>query len=100
VRPGWPPPTPGLWQVDPALAPAFEAEVRAYWPGLPAGSLQPAYAGLRPKISAPGVPAADFVIHGPAQHGVSGLVNLLGIESPGLTSALALGEYVAALLAA
>lgn len=96
---GLPPATPGLWQVDPALAPAFEAEVRAYWPGLPAGSLQPAYAGLRPKISAPDAPAADFLIHGPAQHGVRGLVNLFGIESPGLTSALALGEQVAALLA-
>jgi L-2-hydroxyglutarate oxidase LhgO len=72
----------------------FEAEVRRYWPGLPCGALQPGYAGLRPKISGPGAPASDFVIQGPAVHGIAGLVNLLGIESPGLTSCLAIAEQV------
>lgn len=84
--------------VDPLRAPDFEASVRRYWPGLPVGSLQPAYAGMRPKISGPGEPAADFLIQSQAVHGVAGLVNLFGIESPGLTSALAIGEFVAALL--
>lgn len=83
------------WQVDPALAPAFEAEVRRYWPGLPAGALQPAYAGMRPKISGPGEPAADFRIDGPQAHGVPGVVQLFGIESPGLTASLALAAGVA-----
>jgi L-2-hydroxyglutarate oxidase LhgO len=86
------------YTVDPARAPDFEASVRRYWPGLPAGALQPAYAGLRPKVVGPGTPAADFRIDGPARHGVPGLVNLLGIESPGLTASLAIGEHVAALL--
>jgi L-2-hydroxyglutarate oxidase LhgO len=85
--------------IDPALAARFEASIRRYWPGLPAGMLQPAYAGLRPKVSGPGEPAADFVIDGPDTHGVPGLVNLFGIESPGLTASLAIGEHVAALLA-
>ena len=65
--------------------------MRRYWPGLPEGALQPGYAGMRPKITGPGEPAADFVIQGPREHGVPGLVNLFGIESPGLTSCLALG---------
>lgn len=86
-------------QVDPARGDAFYAEVRKYWPGLRDGALVPGYAGMRPKISAPGEPAADFVVQGPAVHGVPGLVNLFGIESPGLTSALALGDHVAALAA-
>lgn len=86
------------YAVDPALAGAFERSVRRYWPALPAGTLQPAYAGIRPKIAGPGEPAADFRIDGPARHGLPGLVNLLGIESPGLTAALAIGEHVAALL--
>ncbi len=86
-------------QVDPARGDAFYAEVRKYWPGLRDGALVPGYAGMRPKISAPGEPAADFVVQGPEVHGVPGLVNLFGIESPGLTSALAIGAYVAALLA-
>ena len=77
---GSPPAPADLWPVDPALAPAFEAEVRAYWPGLPAGGLQPAYAGLRPKLSGPHEPAADFLIQGPAQHGVAGLVNRPGFS--------------------
>jgi L-2-hydroxyglutarate oxidase LhgO len=84
--------------VSPARGERFYAEVRKYWPALQDGSLQPAYAGVRPKISGPGEPAADFMIAGPQSHGVPGLVNLLGIESPGLTASLAIGEYVAALL--
>ena len=87
-------------QVEPARGEAFYAEVRRYWPALADGALQPAYAGMRPKISGPGEPAADFVIQGPAAHGVPGLVNLFGIESPGLTSALALAETVEAMLRA
>ena len=86
-------------QVDPARADVFYDEVRRYWPGLPAGALQPGYAGMRPKITGPGEPAADFVIQGPRAHGVAGLVNLLGIESPGLTSCLAIGQAVVAELA-
>ena len=84
--------------VDPARGDAFYAEVRKYWPGLRDGALAPAYAGMRPKIHGPEEPAADFVIQGQAVHGVPGLVNLFGIESPGLTSALAIGEHVAALV--
>ncbi|MBL8371839.1 MAG: NAD(P)/FAD-dependent oxidoreductase [Burkholderiaceae bacterium] len=84
--------------VDAARGDAFYAEVRRYWPALPDGALQPGYAGIRPKISGPGEAAADFVIQGPAVHGVPGLVNLFGIESPGLTSCLAIGEAVVALL--
>ena len=87
------------YTVDAARAGPFEDAVRRYWPGLPGGALQPAYSGVRPKIHGPGEPAPDFRIAGPAQHGVAGLVNLFGIESPGLTSAMAIGEYVAALLA-
>lgn len=83
--------------VDPARGEAFYAAVRRYWPGLADGALQPGYAGMRPKISGPGEPAADFRIDGPAVHGVPGLVNLLGIESPGLTSCLAIADHVAAL---
>ena len=80
--------------VDPARGEAFYAEVRKYWPGLPDGSLQAGYAGIRPKIQSPSEPARDFLIQGPADHGVPGLVNLFGIESPGLTSSLAIGRYV------
>ncbi len=86
------------YRVDAAEADGFYAEVRRYWPALPDGALQPGYAGVRPKISGPGEPAADFRIDGPARHGVPGLVNLFGIESPGLTSALAIAEDVEALL--
>ncbi len=85
-------------EVDPHRANAFYAAVRQYWPALPDGALLPAYAGIRPKISGPGVPSADFCIQGPLDHGVAGLVNLFGIESPGLTSSLAIGDYVAAML--
>jgi len=84
--------------VDPARADGFYAEVRRYWPGLPDGALAPAYAGIRPKIVGPGAPAADFVIQGPQVHGIRGLINLFGIESPGLTSCLAIAEQAATLL--
>ena len=77
---------------------AFYAEVRKYWPGLRDGALAAGYAGIRPKIHGPQEPAADFLIQGPRQHGVAGLVNLFGIESPGLTSALAIGAHVADIL--
>jgi len=72
--------------------------VRKYWPALPDGARIPGYAGIRPKVSGPGEAARDFLIEGPATHGVPGLVNLFGIESPGLTSSLAIGRHVAALL--
>ncbi|MDB5868971.1 MAG: dependent oxidoreductase [Polaromonas sp.] len=84
--------------VDPARGEAFYAEVRKYWPALQDGALVPGYAGIRPKIQAPDEPARDFLIQGPAVHGVAGLVNLFGIESPGLTSSLAIGDYVSGLL--
>lgn len=84
--------------VDPARGEAFYAEVRRYWPALKGGALVPGYAGVRPKISGPGDPAADFRIDGPGVHGVSGLVNLFGIESPGLTSSLAIARHVTDLL--
>lgn len=86
------------YRVDPARADGFYAEVRRYWPGLRDGALAPAYAGIRPKIAGPGEAAADFVLQGPAEHGVPGLINLFGIESPGLTASLAIAERVAALL--
>lgn len=79
------------YTVDPALGATFETEVRTYWPGLAPGALQPAYSGVRPKLSGPGEPAADFVI----DRSQPGLVNLFGIESPGLTAALAIAEHVA-----
>ena len=85
--------------VDAKRAESFYAEIRRYWPELADGSLQPAYSGIRPKLSGPGEPAADFLIQGPREHGIPGLVNLFGIESPGLTSSLAIGDRVAALLA-
>lgn len=85
--------------VDPARGNGFYAEVRKYWPALPDGALIPGYAGMRPKISGPDEPARDFMIDGPESHGVRGLVNLFGIESPGLTSSLAIGRHVERLLA-
>ena len=84
--------------VDPSRSAAFYAEVRKYWPGLKDGALQAGYAGIRPKLQGPGVPSGDFVIQGSNVHGVPGLVNLFGIESPGLTSSLAIGEYVSQML--
>lgn len=83
---------------DEQRAPAFEAAIRRYWPALPAGSLRPGYTGIRPKLGPPGTPAQDFVIQGPAEHGVPGLVNLYGIESPGLTASLAIADRVKFLL--
>jgi L-2-hydroxyglutarate oxidase LhgO len=88
------------YAVDPARAAAFEVAIRRYWPGLPDGALQPGYSGVRPKIHAPGEAAPDFRIDGPAQHGLPGIVNLLGIESPGLTASLAIAEAVLACLTA
>ncbi len=82
------------YTVDPRRADSFYDAVRRYWPDLKDGALQPGYAGIRPKIVPKGAPAQDFVVMGPGEHGVSGLVHLLGIESPGLTSAIALAEYV------
>jgi L-2-hydroxyglutarate oxidase LhgO len=83
------------YTVAPARAQRFYHAIRRYWPGLPEGALQPGYAGIRPKLSGPGAPAADFLIQGAQAHGVAGLVNLYGIESPGLTAALAIAEEVA-----
>jgi L-2-hydroxyglutarate oxidase LhgO len=76
----------------------FVSAIRRYYPGLDAARLQPAYTGIRPKIGPPGSTAADFRIDGPEVHGCPGLVNLFGIESPGLTASLAIGDRVAALL--
>lgn len=81
-----------------ARAPLFESAVRRYWPGLPPGSLAPVSCGVRPKLSGPGQAAADFRIDGADVHGVPGLINLFGIESPGLTSSLAIADHVAAML--
>ena len=80
---------------DAERAATFETAIRRYWPGLPDGALVPAYAGVRPKLSGSGHPAADFRIDGPAVHGCPGLVHLFGIESPGLTASLSIAERVA-----
>jgi L-2-hydroxyglutarate oxidase LhgO len=82
------------YAVDPARADAFYARIRGYWPGLPDNALMPAYSGIRPKLSGPGVPQQDFMIEGPRQHGLPGLVHLFGIESPGLTSSLSIADEV------
>jgi len=83
------------YAVDPARGDAFYAAIRRYWPDLPDGALQPAYAGVRPKVQAPDEPARDFVVHGPEDTGIPGMVALYGIESPGLTASLTLAELVA-----
>jgi L-2-hydroxyglutarate oxidase LhgO len=83
------------YAVDIARAERFYSAIRRFWPQLQDGQLVPAYAGIRPKITGPGEPAADFRIDGPERHGVKGIVNLFGIESPGLTASLAIGDYVA-----
>jgi len=88
------------YAVDALRAPAFADAIRHYWPGVPAARLAPAYAGVRPKLSGPGEAARDFLISGPADHGVPGVINLFGIESPGLTACLSLGDFVAAMLEA
>ncbi|MEO1568175.1 MAG: NAD(P)/FAD-dependent oxidoreductase [Pseudomonadota bacterium] len=88
------------YRVDPARGEKFYDAVRSYWPGLEDGALVPGYAGVRPKLVPPGAPSGDFRIDGPARHGTTGLINLLGIESPGLTSSLAIADHVAAIAAA
>ncbi|MCX7308398.1 MAG: NAD(P)/FAD-dependent oxidoreductase [Afipia sp.] len=85
------------YTVDPARAEKFYPAIRRYWPSLPDGALSPSYAGIRPKIVPPAIARQDFMIQGPRDHGVAGLINLFGIESPGLTSSLAIAEHVAAL---
>jgi L-2-hydroxyglutarate oxidase LhgO len=86
------------YTVDPRRAESFYDRIRTYWPALPAGSLVPDYCGIRPKLSGPGEPAADFMIAGPSAHGLPRLVNLFGIESPGLTSSLSIAQEVVGLL--
>jgi L-2-hydroxyglutarate oxidase LhgO len=86
------------YRVDPSRADGFYAEIRRYWPGLRDGTLLPAYSGVRPKLQRPGEAAGDFVLQGPAEHGVAGLLNLFGIESPGLTACLAIADEVLARL--
>jgi L-2-hydroxyglutarate oxidase LhgO len=86
------------YSFDTSRESAFYEAIRHYYPGLKDGALQPGYTGIRPKITAKGEPAADFMIQGPRDHGVGGMVNLYGIESPGLTSSLAIGDHVAELL--
>jgi L-2-hydroxyglutarate oxidase LhgO len=88
------------YDVDPGRAPIFYQRIREYWPGLPDDSLIPDYAGIRPKLTGRGEAAADFLIDTPKDHGVPRLVQLFGIESPGLTASLSLGEEVASYLAA
>lgn len=85
------------YDVDPALAPIFRDSIMRYWPGLAIDRLHPAYAGIRPKIARPGGSGTDFIIQGPAVHGYPGLINLFGIESPGLTASLAIANLVAAM---
>src|SRR6266581_3406365 len=85
------------YAVDPARADRFYPAIRRYWPTLPDGALMPSYSGIRPKIVPPAVAAQDFMIQGPRDHGVAGLINLFGIESPGLTSSLAIADHVGGL---
>jgi L-2-hydroxyglutarate oxidase LhgO len=85
------------YAVDPARAERFYPAIRRYWRTLPDGALMPSYSGIRPKIVPPAVAVQDFLIQGPQDHGVAGLINLFGIESPGLTSSLAIADYVAEL---
>jgi L-2-hydroxyglutarate oxidase LhgO len=87
------------YAVDPQRVSMFADVIRQYWPRLDAGRLYPAYAGIRPKISGANEATRDFYISGPRDHGMAGMVNLFGIESPGLTASLALGEYIAAMIA-
>ena len=86
------------YSVDPAKADEFAHYIRRFWPGLPDGALTPDYAGIRPKLHGPGEPQPDFQLHGRDVHGLDGLVALFGIESPGLTSSLAIGEAVSDML--
>jgi L-2-hydroxyglutarate oxidase LhgO len=82
------------YEVDESRLAGFEQDVRTWWPSLPINSLSIGYAGIRPKIVGPGEPSADFCVQGPKDHGLSGLINLFGIESPGLTSCLAIAQAV------
>ena len=84
---------------DAGREPLFYEAIRQYYPALKDGQLQPGYTGIRPKISGPKEPAADFVIQGPREHGAPGLVNLYGIESPGLTASLAIAQHIRTLIA-
>lgn len=84
------------YSVPPGRAAEFERAIRRYWPGLPDGQLQPDYSGVRPKLRGPGEGAFDFDLQGEGRHGIPGLVNLFGMESPGLTASLAVGGAVAA----
>ncbi|WP_421865221.1 NAD(P)/FAD-dependent oxidoreductase [Parvibaculum sp.] len=86
------------YAVKPERGERFYAAVRRYWPELKDGALMPAYSGVRPKVNGPDEAAADFMISGPGEHGVPGLVNLFGIESPGLTASLAIAEMVAGMV--
>lgn len=86
------------FHVSPARAEAFYSAIRRYWPGLPDGALYPDYAGIRPKLNGPRESAADFRVDTEAVHGLAGLVSLFGIESPGLTASLAIGDMVASVL--
>jgi L-2-hydroxyglutarate oxidase LhgO len=86
------------YSVDEDRSANFYTAIREYWPKLPDGALVPGYAGIRPKLVGPAESAADFVIEGPNVHGVPGLINLLGIESPGLTASLAIAEHVKLML--
>ena len=88
------------YRVDPARADAFYAAIRTYWPALPDHALQPGYAGIRPKLMVDGAVGGDFVIQDASAHGVAGLINLYGIESPGLTASLAIADEVVRRLAA
>ena len=86
------------YDVDPRRSDGFYEAVRRYWPGLQDGALHASYSGIRPRITPPGEPLCDFVVQGPGEHGISGLVNLFGIESPGLTSSMAIADYVVEML--
>jgi L-2-hydroxyglutarate oxidase LhgO len=87
------------YDIDPARVDGFAESIRRFWPGVPVSALAPAYAGIRPKLHAAGEPQPDFRIDGPESHGLAGLIAMFGIESPGLTGSLAIGEEVAARLA-
>ena len=92
--------TPGIdYSFQPEKLEKFLDFIRSYYPGLDVSRLHADYTGVRPKLYREGEPVPDFAIHGPAQHGLEGLVALYGIESPGLTAALAIGEVVVGLLA-
>jgi L-2-hydroxyglutarate oxidase LhgO len=86
------------YSFDGARTQAFYQAIRTYYPALREGALEPGYTGIRPKLGAQGAPASDFVIQGPREHGVAGLINLFGIESPGLTASLALADTVSEML--